>query len=67
MPLTKNNPAIRAEANRNRREKTHDGKPVKPVLYVGKWVGHGRYVAAQDESGALVRDSKGRPVPFASL
>ncbi len=67
MPLTKNNPAIRAEANRNRREKTYDGKPVKPVLYVGKWVGHGRYVAAQDESGTLVRDSKGRPVPFASL
>ncbi len=67
MPLTKNNPAIRAEANRNRREKTYDGKSVKPVLYVGKWVGHGRYVAAQDESGALVRDSKGRPVPFASL
>ena len=67
MPLTKNNPAVRADARRNRRDKTYQGKPVKPVVYVGKWVGHGRYVAAQDESGALVRDANGRPVPFGSL
>ncbi len=67
MPLNKNNPAVRAAASRGRREKTHDGKPVKPVLYVGKWVGHGRYVAAQDETGSLIRDARGRPVPYASL
>ncbi len=65
MPLTKNNPAVRA--NRTRKEKTHDGKPVKPVLYLGKWVGQGRYIAAQDESGNLVRDNQGRPIPFASI
>ncbi len=67
MPLNKNNPAVRAAAGRERREKTYEGKPVKPVLYVGKWVGHGRYVAAQDEGGSLIRDARGRPVPFASL
>ncbi len=45
-------------------EKDYQGKKVKPVLYVGSFVGHGRYVAAQDESGKLVTDADGKPIPY---
>lgn len=58
---SKNNPARRSGRSN---EKRIDGKTVKPVLYVGSLVGHGRYVAAQDESGALVKDAAGKPVPY---
>ena len=61
---SKNNPARRGgDAN----EKQFDGKTVKPVLYVGSFVGHGRYVAAQDEQGALARDRDGKPVPYRQI
>ena len=61
---SKNNPARRGVANE---QKTFDGKPVKPVLYVGSHVGHGRYIAAQDEGGKLIKDVAGKPVPFAQI
>ncbi len=61
---SKNNPARRS---RQSQEKTHNGKKVKPVLYVGSHVGHGRYIAAQDESGALVKDAGGRPIPYRQI
>lgn len=50
---SKNNPKNRGVAND---EKFFDGKKVKPVLYVGSNVGHGRYIAAQDESGKMITD-----------
>lgn len=65
MALTKNNPAARGTDSAE--QKTHGGKPVKPALYIGTWVGHGRYMAAQDESGTLVRDENGRPIPYAAI
>lgn len=58
---SKNNPTRRGDRS-NRKE--IDGKPVKPVLYVGSLVGHGRYIAAQDESGALIRGPDGKPAPY---
>jgi len=61
---SKNNPARRAGASN---EKEHDGKKIKPVLYVGSFVGHGRFVAAQDEGGKLVTDTDGKPVPYGQL
>lgn len=62
--VSKNNPARRAGA---KPEKTYGGKVVKPVLYLGSHVGHGRYVAAQDESGTMVKDKQGKPIPFRQL
>ncbi|SVE43380.1 uncharacterized protein METZ01_LOCUS496234, partial [marine metagenome] len=41
---SKNNPSRR---NNQNQEKMFDGKKVKPVLYVGSHVGHGRYMATQ--------------------
>ncbi len=59
-----NNPSRRGAVNE---QKTFGGKPVKPVLYVGSHVGHGRYVAAQDEGGKLVKDVEGKPIPFSQI
>jgi hypothetical protein len=58
---SKNDPTSRGPAQQG---KTLDGKKVKPALYVGTAVGHGRYIAAQDESGKLVMGRDGRPVPY---
>ena len=61
---SKNDPNARGTAGS---EKTYDGKKVKPVLYVGTAVGHGRYIAVQDEGGKLVMDREGKPVPFRDI
>jgi len=61
---SKNDPNARGPATTG---KTLDGKKVKPVLYVGTAVGHGRYIAAQDEGGKLVMDQDGRPVAFRDI
>jgi len=64
VAITKNNPAARGA---KQKEKTFNGKPVKPVKYIGSWLGHGNYIAAQDESGKLLKDNEGRPIPFGSI
>ena len=64
---SKNNPARRAGATN---EKEHDGKKIKPVLYVGSFVCHGRFVAvgSSDDirnlvgSGTDVIDAEGMTV-----
>jgi hypothetical protein len=61
---SKNNPA-RRQGRPN--EKEYQNKKVKPVLYVGSFVGHGRYVAAQDEGGKLVMDAHGKPIPYKQI
>lgn len=61
---SRNNPA-RRQGRSN--EKDYQNKKVKPVLYVGSFVGHGRYVAAQDESGKLVTDAHGKPIPYSQI
>ncbi len=61
---SKNDPSARGPAQQL---KTIAGKKVKPTLYVGTAVGHGRYIAAQDESGKLVCDREGRPIPYREI
>lgn len=56
--MSKNNPAKRGKAI----VKTFDGKPVKPVLYVGTHVGHGKYIAVQFEDGKMAYDKAGKPL-----
>ena len=41
MALNKNNPNARGA---KQQDKTHGGKPIKPVLYVGTWIGEGKYM-----------------------
>lgn len=61
---SKNDPSARGAAQP---AKMIDGKKIKPALYVGTAVGHGRYIAAQDESGKLVADREGRPVAYRDI
>jgi len=61
---SKNDPSARGPESE---AKTFEGKKVKPVLYVGTAIGHGRYIAAQDEGGKLVLAQDGRPVPFRDI
>jgi hypothetical protein len=61
---SKNDPAARGRAGD---DKTFEGKKVKPVLYVGTAVGHGRYIAAQDEGGKLIMGRNGQPIAFRDI
>lgn len=61
---SKNDPSARGPVQQT---KTIDGKKIKPTLYVGTAVGHGRYIAAQDETGKLVVDREGRPLPYRDI
>ncbi len=61
---SKNDPSARGPAQQL---KVFEGKKVKPVLYVGTAVGHGRYIAAQDESGNLVMGRDGRPIAYRDI
>lgn len=62
---TKNNPAARGAANNG---KTFDGKVVKPVLYNGRQIGHGKYIAAQFEDGTLAtNDNDEQPVQWDAI
>ena len=61
---SKNDPSARGGAGE---DKVLDGKKVKPVLYVGTAVGHGRYIAAQDESGKLIMGRDDKPIPFRDI
>jgi hypothetical protein len=61
---SKNDPSARGRAGE---DKTFDGKKVKPVLYVGTAVGHGRYIAAQDEGGKLIMGRDDKPIPFRDI
>jgi hypothetical protein len=47
-------------------KRTYNGKEVRPVLYVGRQVGHGKYMAGSVD-GALVTDAKGVPVRFSRI
>lgn len=61
---SKNDPTARGPAQQI---KTIDGKKIKPALYVGTAVGHGRYIAAQDEGGKLVLDRDGKPLAYRDI
>ena len=61
---SKNDPTARGPRQDG---KLYQDKKVKPVLYVGTAVGHGRYIAAQDEGGKLVLDRDHRPIPYREI
>ncbi|PIR31569.1 MAG: hypothetical protein COV36_08130 [Alphaproteobacteria bacterium CG11_big_fil_rev_8_21_14_0_20_44_7] len=60
---SKNNPAARGTAGG---VKKIGGKPIKPVKYIGKYVGHGNYIAGQTEAGQLI-ESDGVPTPYSDI
>lgn len=41
-----------------------EGQVVKPTLYIGERLKHGNYMAAQLDSGELIKDSSGKPIPY---
>lgn len=61
---SKNDPTARGPRDQG---KIVDGKKIKPVLYVGTALGHGRYIAAQEESGKMIMGRDDKPVPFRDL
>lgn len=62
---TKNNPENRGRVTELRQ---YNGKKVKPVLYVGRQVGHGNFIAAQFEDGKLAMDpNTGVPIPYQNI
>lgn len=61
---TKNNPDNRGKAALG---KEFDGKPVTPVKYIGSQIGHGTYIAAQYDSGQMVTDANGKPIPWDAI
>lgn len=61
---SKNNPQNRGAASKG---KTYEGKAVKPVLYIGSHVGHGKYISAQFEDGKMVTDKDGKPVMWDAI
>ena len=60
---SKNNPAARGKAGGIKKV---GGKIVKPVLFVGKYVGKARYMAGQFEDGKMVM-SGDSPTPFGDI
>lgn len=51
-----------------RAHKIVDGIKYYPALYAGRIIGHGNYIAAIDESGELLIDTRdGRPIPYRFL
>ena len=64
MALNKNNPNARGA---KQQDKTYNGKNIKPVLYIGTWIGEGRYMAAQTDDGKIIKDAKGKPIPYSAF
>jgi hypothetical protein len=61
---SKNNPGNRS--GESGYKKTASGKLVRPVLYLGRAIGHGKYMAGEIE-GKFVTDSAGRPIPYREI
>ena len=40
------------------------GKAIKPIMYIGERLRHGNYMAAQLDSGELIKDNTGKPIPY---
>lgn len=61
--MSKNNPRNRGKGAK----KTYNGKEVKPVLYIGTHVGHGKYMAVQFEDGKMAMDKNNKPLVWDSI
>ncbi len=60
MAVSKNNPNARKAAI----QKKYNDKIVKPVKVIGDF---GTFIAAQYESGDVVLDADGNPIPYKKL
>ena len=60
MAVSKNNPNARKAAI----QKKYNDKVVKPVKVIGDF---GTFIAAQYESGDVVLDAVGNPIPYKKL
>lgn len=60
---TKNNPANRGNVD----IKTFEGKVVKPVLYIGTALGHGKYMAVQFDDGSMADDGDNKPIMWDAI
>ena len=58
-------PKTQAQKGQQRTRKI-DGQIVRPVLYNGRAVGHGKYLAGE-VNGQLVLDESGRPLQYRIL
>ena len=61
--MSKNNPKNRGQAV----VKKFNGKIVKPVLYIGTHVGHGKYMSVLYEDGKMALDNNGKPLLWDSI
>ena len=62
---TKNNPKNRGKVFK---KKTHEGKDVDPILYVGNHAGHGKYITGKDAGTTqIISDQSGKPLPWQSI
>lgn len=43
-----------------------NGKEVRPIMYVGRHLGHGKFIAGTID-GKLVTDAAGKPLKFKSI
>ena len=62
--MSKNNPANRRKGAQG---KSYDGKKVKPVLYIGSRIGHGKYMAVQYEDGNMAYDKNKKPIMWDAI
>jgi hypothetical protein len=58
-------PKTQAQKGQQRTRKI-DGQVVRPVLYNGRAVGHGKYFAGE-VNGQLIMDESGRPAQYRTL
>lgn len=59
-------PKSTAKKQEGQKVRMLDGKVVKPVLYIGRAVGHGKYFTGEVD-GKLVCDDSGKPLPFRQI
>ena len=40
---------------------------MKPIMYIGDRLGHGKYMAANFMDGTIIKDKNGKPVPYKEI
>ena len=61
--MSKNNPKNRGAVV----VKKYNDRVVKPVLYIGSHVGHGKYMAVLYEDGNMALNNDGKPLLWSSI
>ena len=62
---TKNNPKNKGLAGG---KKFHNGKEIEPIMYVGNYAGHGKYISAKYlKTNDIILDETGKPIVWSSI